>query len=204
MKKETLMIFMCILVIALNGCSFLSKNSSPEFDNNSIKPDVNNQDEGISDNLQDTEMGSRTFSKDFNGIELTVTLDKAVYNINSIINIKAVVKNNTDNNIGLFIPVSGIGSHNEIKVLITNDHKNYLIDIDTFGKAFDDAASSLIIEPGKEYVQKMKFEMYYGYDRKLAAKGTYNGTATINVLSIPQDTSSSITSYSLDFELGIE
>lgn len=204
MKKEVLMIVICLLLVALSGCVFLSKNTSPEVDNNSPKTDINNQDEVIGDDLLDTEMESRTFSKDFNGIELTVTLDKAVYDLNSIINIKAVVKNNTDENIGLFVPVIGDDSHSEIEVSITNDYKNYLIDIDTFGKGFDDAVSSLVIEPGKEYVQEMKFETYCGYDRIIATKGIYNGIATIKILSISHDTSSSQTSYSLNFELEIK
>ena len=118
MKKEVLMIVICLLSVALTGCVFLSKNTSLEVDNNSPKTDIENQDEVIRD---DFEMESRTFSKDFNGIELTVTLDKAVYNLDSIINIKAVVKNNTDENIGLFVPVIGDDSHSEIKVSITSD-----------------------------------------------------------------------------------
>lgn len=187
MKKELLMI-VGILLFALSGCVFMSEKTFPEIDNDFSK----------------TDMKSKIFSKDFNGIELIVTLDKAVYDLNSIINIKAVVKNNTDKNIGLFVPVTGDNSHSEIEISITNDNKNRLIDIDTFEKGFDDAVSSLIIEPGKEYVQEMKFETYCGSDRLIATKGIYNGIAIIKILSVPCDTSSAQTSYLLNFELEIK
>ena len=100
------------------------------------------------------------------------------------------------------MPVLGDGSHKEILTEISRGEYR-LTDIDTCDKGFDTAISSHIIEPGEEYVQEMTFgEPVWSSMR--SESGEYKGTATITLLSDPNDTSSATTSHTVEFSLTIE
>ena len=209
MKKVFIVIFACILGIALSACE------SPPSGNDSSEGTVSNSSKPAENSLpseaSNTDEDNKTFSEDFDGVTLTVTLDKSVYSLDSIINVTILVKNNTDTTIGLFSPVLPMNGEEasflEINVRITKDKRDYLFDVSNLNRGMEDAVSLLKIEPGKEFVQKMQFETYYGYgesSRTIATKGVYTGTATIKLLSDPHDTNSAQTPCSVNFELEIK
>lgn len=157
----------------------------------------------------ETNFSSKTqsFTKDCDGVMLTVTVDKSEYTFDSLITVTATVKNNTDKTVGLLMPVMGTDSHTAVTTIIENKDGQRLIDTDTFGKSFDTALSSVKIEPDKEYVQEMKFETFTGVDkssRKPADKGKYSGLCTIKILSDPENTGSQTSEYSVSFDLTIK
>mgnify|MGYP001061254651 CR=1 FL=1 len=143
-----------------------------------------------------------TVSQNFDGVILTVKMKKDSFAADEDIWVKATVRNTTDNPIGLWVPVLGDGSHKEILTEISRGEYR-LTDIDTCDKGFDTAISSHIIEPGEEYVQEMTFgEPVWSSMR--SESGEYKGTATITLLSDPNDTSSATTSHTVEFSLTIE
>lgn len=143
-----------------------------------------------------------TVSQNFDGVILTVKMKKDSFAADEDIWVKATVRNTTDKPIGLWVPVLGDGSHKEILTEISRGEYR-LTDIDTCDKGFDTAISSHIIEPGEEYVQEMTFgEPVWSSMR--SESGEYKGTATITLLSDPNDTSSATTSHTVEFSLTIE
>jgi hypothetical protein len=163
---------------------------------------------------------SRTFTKDFDGVVLTVTLEKSVYAQDDIINITTSVRNDTNELIVLQMPFGDAASNTDIRIHITGDGinpeeryyssgeimHNYLIDIDTSGVFFSEEIGTVHIEAGEEYTKVQRFETYYkNYEseRTLAPAGEYVGTARIILLSDPYDNGSLRTTHILDFELEI-
>lgn len=143
-----------------------------------------------------------TVSQNFDGVILTVKMKKDSFAADEDIWVKATVRNTTDKPIGLWVPVLGDGSHKEILTEISRGEYR-LTDIDTCDKGFDTAISSHIIEPGEEYVQEMTFgEPVWSSMR--SESGEYKGTATITLLSDPNDTSSATTAHTVEFSLTIE
>lgn len=204
MKKLSLLCAF-ILITSLYGCHSSVANVSQEP---IITPTPANSTANgdTSDTEDEPTSEERIFTKDFDGIELTVILDKGSYTLDSLIGIQAKVKNNTDETIYLFFPTSSPNTHLEISTQITMDNVNYLIDRETYGKGYDLGTFILSIEPGDEYVQNMQFETYYGrggIDKELASAGVYKGTAAIKLESDPQDMNSTTTTYTLEFKLEI-
>lgn len=141
-------------------------------------------------------------SENFDGVELSVVLNDNTFDVNEDIRVRATVRNTTDKPIGLWVPVLGEGSHKEILTEISRGEYR-LTDIDTCDKGFDTEISSHIIEPGEEYVQEMTFgEPVWSSMR--SESGEYKGTATITLLSDPNDTSSATTSHTVEFGLTIK
>ncbi len=143
-----------------------------------------------------------TVSQNFDGVILTVKMKKDSFAADEDIWVKATVRNTTDKPIGLWVPVVGDGSHKEILTEISRGEYR-LTDIDTCDKGFDTAISSHIIEPGEEYVQEMTFGEPV-WSSKRPESGEYKGTATITLLSDPNDTSSATTAHTVEFSLTIE
>lgn len=143
-----------------------------------------------------------TVSQNFDGVILTVKMKKDSFAADEDIWVKATVRNTTDKPIGLWVPVLGDGSHKEILTEISRGEYR-LTDIDTCDKGFDTAISSHIIEPGEEYVQEMTFGEPV-WSSKRPESGEYKGTATITLLSDPNDTSSATTAHTVEFSLTIE
>lgn len=204
MKKLSLLCAF-ILITSLYGCHSSVANvsqepvSTPTPANSTANGDTSDTEDGPASE-------ERIFTKDFDGIELTVILDKGSYTLDSLIGIQAKVKNNTDETIYLFVPTSSPNTHLEISTQVTMDNVNYLIDRETYGKGYDLGTFILSIDPGDEYVQNMQFETYYGrggIDKELASAGVYKGTAAIMLESDPQDMNSTTTTYTLEFKLEI-
>lgn len=149
----------------------------------------------------------QTFTKDYDGIVMTVTTDKTKYLFDEIIKVTASVKNVGNETLNLFVPTSSPNTHQEIYTTITHNG-NYLCDPVTIG-AFNDGTATIYIEPGQEYVQEMNYETYYFSSNTLnpgprAEEGLYSGKCTISLRIDPNDTSKdSFKHYSLDFSLVI-
>lgn len=143
-----------------------------------------------------------TVSENFDGVILTVKMKKDSFAANEDIWVKATVRNTNDKPIGLLMGCQGEDTHEEIKTTISRGGY-YLADIDVAGKGFDTAEDSRIVQPGEEYVQEMTFgEPVWSSHRP--ESGEYKGTATIKLLSDPNDTSSATTAHTVEFSLTIE
>lgn len=146
-----------------------------------------------------------TVSKDFDGVVLTVSTNGKKFRAGEDFKVTATVRNDTVKPIGLWMPVTGEGSHKEITTHISRGIRS-LLDIDTAGKVFADACDSHIIQPGGVYVQEMTFSTFTGWYSDYPAMyeyGEYNGTAAIKLLSDPNDTSSEFTERLVEFTIEI-
>ena len=148
----------------------------------------------------------QSFSYVFDCVELIVTTDKSEYNLGDTINVKATVKNTGDKTIGLFVGTGTPNSHMEIETQITLDDR-HLIDPDkpqSFNDVTTPVLTTVLIEPGKEYVQEMQFETYYySYDmeKNLAEPGLYIGTSQIKVLLDLENRDAAAVSRSVEFSV---
>lgn len=143
-----------------------------------------------------------TISENFDGVILTVKMKKDSFAVNEGIWVKATVRNTTDKPIGLLMGCMGEDTHEEIKTTISRGGY-YLADIDVGGRGFNAALDRRIVQPGEEYVQEMTFgEPVWSSHRP--ESGEYKGTATIKLLSDPNDTSSATTAHTVEFSLTIE
>lgn len=119
-------------------------------------------------------------------VKLTVTTDKYVYKKGEKIKITATLKNNSENEIKIRVPVTGSNTHSEITTVISKDYGDPLIDVDTFDKDFGGEVSYITLAPGETYTQEMTFEQYTGYDRsdrKYAERGIYSGLCIVQITS---------------------
>ncbi|MDE7362342.1 MAG: hypothetical protein K2N38_10460 [Oscillospiraceae bacterium] len=157
--------------------------------------------------VETLETFEHTVSKNFDGVILTVKMKKDIFVPDEDIWVKTTVRNTTDKPIGLLMPVQGEGSHTEVSTQITNGSSS-LVDVDVYGKEFDDALDSHIIEPGEEYVQEMTFRaVIMNMIDSVPSNfefGEFKGTATIKLLSDPNDVNSEVTEHSVEFSLTIE
>lgn len=145
-----------------------------------------------------------TVSKDFDGVVLTVSTNGKKFRAGEDFKVTATVRNDTVKPIGLWMPVTGEGSHTEITTRISRGIRS-LLDVSAASVGCD-AESSLIIQPGGVYVQEMTFSTFTGWYSDYPALyeyGEYNGTATIKLLSDPNDTSSGITERLVEFTIEI-
>lgn len=145
-------------------------------------------------------------TKDFDGVVLSVMTDGKNFGVNDDIRVTATVRNTTDKPIGLLTPVLGDGSHTEISTVISRGRCS-LVDIDVVDKCFDDALGSHIVQPGEEYVQEMTFhavvmDMIDSIPSDFEP-GEFKGTATIKLLSDPDDVTGEVTERVVEFALNI-
>lgn len=148
----------------------------------------------------------QTFTRDFDGILMTVKTDKRRYQIDEPIHVEASVKNTTDKAIRLFVPCLG-DSHKQIDTIIYNKY-TCLIDVDTFMQFYDQMIDVVTIEPNEEYTQSMTYETYTGIDtssRKQAEEGLYFGESVIRLIddSAQSLSDGNYTFHSLNFSLVI-
>ncbi|MBD5129274.1 MAG: M23 family metallopeptidase [Ruminococcaceae bacterium] len=160
-----------------------------------------------------TELGitGMSVSENFDGVVLSVMLEDSKFDVKDDIRVKAIVRNTTDKPIGLLMPVTGEDTHTEITTFISHSNLCELVDVSAANNA-DMAESSRIIQPGEEYVQEMTFRtaaMVHGmFDGTTPPApeietGVYKGTATIRLLSDPNDTMSEVTERKVEFSLYI-
>lgn len=114
-------------------------------------------------------------------LKLTVEFGSDGYVWNSLVNITASLKNNTDKTIYIYRPVEPYDreSHTEISVEIYRPDNTAvrLKDIDTYDVPFDCAESWRALAPGEEYVQKMRFtgdKQSFGEQGSIEMSGEYN------------------------------
>ena len=144
------------------------------------------------------------FTRDYDGILMTVKTDKRRYELDELIHVEASLKNTTDKAIRLFVPCLG-DSHKQIDTIIHNSYE-HLIDIDTFMQSFDQMIDVVTIEPNEEYTQSMTYETYTGNDmssRKQAEEGLYFGKSVIILIddSVQSLSDGNYKYCSLDFSL---
>ncbi|MBD5383809.1 MAG: M23 family metallopeptidase [Ruminococcaceae bacterium] len=159
-----------------------------------------------------TELGitGMSVSENFDGVVLSVMLEDSKFDVKDDIRVKAIVRNTTDKAIGLLVPVMGENTHTEIATIIQRNEWSGLVDISAAHDA-DMARRSHIIQPGEEYVQEMTFNtvvMAHGFSDGTAyfpdfEPGVCKGTATIRLLSDPNDTMSEVTERKVEFSLYI-
>lgn len=144
-----------------------------------------------------------------NGVTMSVGLTRYEYQTGSDVEVLAVVENKTDKVIGLLTGCQGEDSHSEVQVLLERDGI-FLHDADTYGKGFDSALGSYIIQPGETYYQVMRFDTNaekYELEKALMPLcvpiGEYKGTATITILEDPSNKVGKSTDYTLEFEVSI-
>ena len=202
-KLFAIILSLCLL---LCGCS-VKDISEPDSESDSgvvseLASDTESSDGIVGEAVHIRNTDPQTFSKDFDGIVLTVTTDKTEYLLDEPIYVTASVKNNSDETVGLYSPTGMLNSHKVIATRI-NQNGEYLYD-PVYGNIITFDMKSLIIEPGEEYVQEMEFQTYYTdfIDRgDLAQPGVYSGGAAITVLADPTDVESKRTGHSVDFSL---
>lgn len=161
---------------------------------------------------QNTNNGSKpqTFTKDSDGIVLTVTTDKSEYGTGEPINVTATLENRSGKDINLYYGMAPIGYTVELAVDI-----EHLIG-DPIEPVCRAAMVTIIpVKPGERFVQNFKFQTYTGIEetisdgnikyspdfQKVAEAGLYNGTCGIRVCSNIDYPHGDITNYSLDFSV---
>lgn len=129
-----------------------------------------------------------THSKDFDGVLLTVTTDKAEYKLGEEINLTSSVKNNTEETIEIYVSTSTKNSHKEISTWMRHDEK-YLFDPDA--PMFVDFGTAVVkLDPGEEYVQNerritfiYKDDYHTDEDFELAPAGEYECCSAFYLLN---------------------
>ena len=111
---------------------------------------------------QDAEtVNGKTISFSTDDVTLALEFDSDKYSFYSIIELTATLKNHSDHDITVIVPVTAPkhDSHTEIQISIFREDNETvrLKDMDTYGIYYETAESYLTLKPGEEYVQKMRF-----------------------------------------------
>lgn len=170
--------------------------------------------EGVSGyQITGSEDNGQTFTKDFDGVVLTVTTDKSTYGAGEPIDVTAMLENKSDKDINLFYP--SIPKDGSVELMVDIEH---LIEDPII---MDSRAEMVVIIPvkcGEKYVQNYKFQTYTGIEQtisdgnviysidyqKVAKEGVYNGKCGIQVCSNVTYPYGAITDYSLDFSVTLK
>ena len=141
--------------------------------------------------------------ENIDGVKFSVGITQDRYEAGELVEVIGVVENNTNKPIGLWLPNTEDGSHDEVATTLTNGEYSLWGGVAT-------AVSSHIIQPRTTYYQPMEFSTYLRQikikDTLLAPympEGTYKGSSAIMLLSDPNNTNGGYEKYSLDFEIEI-
>ena len=130
----------------------------------------------------------KSFSADDTGVALTLEFNSDKYSFFSIMELTATLKNTTDHDVTVIVPVTSPkhDSHTEIQISIyrADNETVRLKDMDTYGVCYETAESYLTIKPGEEYVQKMRMtgdiETFASVPQgEIETIGVYTVTATV-------------------------
>lgn len=160
------------------------------------------------------ESDSQIFTRDFDGLVLTVTTDKSTYKIGERINLTASLENNRDEEVYLYYGMSPIDYSVELSPGF-EDLIEYPHDI----ISRDAAITTVTVSPGAKYIQDFTFLTYTDYITgvsetgdieyspdysKPAAPGTHYGK--LRVLTCPDKewNDDDITEYILDFSVTVD
>lgn len=141
----------------------------------------------VSENAGAEQCGLK-FTTEEDGVALTVIFNSDHYNFLSLMDVTATLRNNTDHDVTIIVPVTAPkhDSHQEIQISIyrADNETVRLKDIDTYGVPFDTGEDYLTLKPGEEYVQKMRltgdYEAFTSVPQGgVEQKGVYTGIATV-------------------------
>ncbi|MBO4868523.1 MAG: hypothetical protein J5585_02295 [Clostridia bacterium] len=127
-----------------------------------------------------------TFGSD--EITLAIEFNSDRYDFFSVIELTATLKNHSDHDITIVVPVTAPehNSHTEIQISIyrADNETVRLKDMDTYGVYYETAESYLTLKPGEEYVQKMRLtgdiEAFESVPQGAAEQnGVYTGIAKV-------------------------
>ena len=106
------------------------------------------------------EASKQRFCVEDTGKTLTLEFNSDKYGFNSVMELTATLRNDTDHDVTILVPVTAPehSSHKEIQIDIYREDNNTVrfTDMDTYGVCFETAESYLTLKPGEEYVQKMR------------------------------------------------
>ena len=161
-------------------------------------------------NSDDTDINnpSRTFTKDYDGVILTVTTDKSAYNPGETVNVNATLENRSGKDIYLrygHIP----HTNEELEVKVEGLIKDPIVLSDSHASA----VHIITVKNGEKLENSLKYLTYTGTIRsedkktgypdpdKIAEPGVYNGSCEIHVCESPKYPPGDIIKYSLDFSI---
>ena len=161
----------------------------------------------VTGEIFESENKGQTFTKDFDGLVLTVTTDKAEYNIGEPIHLTATLENNRNEDIYLYYGNAPIDYTVELSPrfedLIEYPHEIFVRDT---------VVTLVTVKPGEKYVQDFTFLTYTDYIEsgfeyypdysKPAAPGTHNGKLSIRTCS-DEGNYDDRTEYTLDFSVKV-
>lgn len=127
---------------------------------------------------------SRTFSKDYDGILLTVTTDKSEYTADEPIRIKACLKNNTKSDICLFYGEYPIRYPISFGTEAPSLNEKYLLEKGDGLICTECAEARLLVAPGVKLDDYITYTTYSAWNyggKALAEDGVYNGYFSIGV-----------------------
>lgn len=141
------------------------------------------------------EMFEYTVSENFGGVELTVKMLNDSFVPGTDIWVKATVRNTTDKAIELYIPRGQVGA---ISLRVAHG-EHCLYDL-TEPSTGSNSVTMHTLKPGEEYVKEMRYDT-----TNLSAEhqGEYKGTATIRLISDPDNTGVETTEHIVEFALNI-
>ena len=168
---------------------------------------------------------AQTFTKDFDGLVLTVTTDKSTYNIGEPIELTATLENNTGKDIILYYGTCGTHGYDGQKAGTTAEllpRFDKLIEYPIRSAVwFNDAITEIPFKKGEKCVQKFTFQTYTGYLEldyppqtgefknavvpdmsKVAESGVHYGKLTVMIYS-DGEARDHITDCTLDFSVTV-
>ena len=159
------------------------------------------------------ENSEQTFTKDFDGLVLTVTTDKSAYKIGEQIHLTAALENNRDEEVYLYYGMSPIDYTVELSPGFED-----LIEYPHEIVSRDAAITIITVKQGEKYVQDFTFLTYTDYIESVsetgnieyypdystpAAPGVHYGKLRIGTCQGKEWNSDDITDYTLDFSVRV-
>lgn len=144
---------------------------------------------------------SRTFSKDCDGILLTVTTDKSDYTADEPIRIRACLKNNTESDICLFYGEYPIRYPISFGTEAPSLNEKYLLEKGDGLICTECAEARLLVAPGAELDDYITYTTYSAWSyggKALAEEGVYNGCFSIGIDPDPNVYDNEVV-YKIDF-----
>lgn len=174
MKKLYPILVIC-LALALTACS-KDNPSDVSSDTGSVGSSPVSSDESSvsTSDISSDENKGQSFTKDFDGVVLTVTTDKSTYSVGEPINVTATLENNTDKAINLFYGASTTNGSAELMPRFEQ-----LIEFPIYGSICrDDVVTVIPFAQGEKCIQDFTFQTYTDY---------FQGTSENGYITIPTE-----------------
>lgn len=211
MKRLFAVFLISFTLLTFCSCSRNNAENSGDYSQNVSEENMQGDlTDGVSDlPEEDIENKPQTFTKDFDGVVLTVTTDKSTYSVGEPINVTATLENNTDKAINLFYGASTTNGSVELM-----PYFEQLIEFPIYGNICrDDVVTIISFAQGEKCVQDFTFQTYTDYFQgtyptdilpdydKPANLGVHSGKLCVHTCSDVNDTWENITDYTLDFSV---